>query len=430
MLRNKRGSAAVLLAIVFTVMMAGILASIGISRALVVKSECKVFGEVWAMAVLSEYDVHLLHDYGIMGYQGNETEVCDRIDFYKKYSISGKLNAAFKGTGTDLTGYELSDPDNFKKALRKNLMVAAVDTLVSDDERTERSDIGSSTESRVIRNRVVIDTLPSRGIRNTLDVSDVKNGIESGKLMGKLKNKGSDSFIEAAFIKKYLNNYRSTASDKKSFYRNEWEYIVKGSSDDEENFRSCRRRIFLVRNALNLAYLYRDVEKKALVTSIAGMITPGPGSVATQVIIMEAWAAIEAESDINDLLDGGRVPLIKTAATWRTDIGAVVDSEEVIEKLDEESRKKLNDKKTEIKGESVSSSNAGNVSEGQTYEDYLMLLILGTKENVRLLRIMDIVQINMKYRYYEDFNFEEYYCGVRFDMKANGREYVIEKEYK
>lgn len=432
MLRNKRGSAAVILAIVFTVMMAGVLVAIEISRALVVKSECSIFGEVWAMAILSEYDLHLLNDYGIMGYQGNETEVCDRIDYYRTYSISGKLNASLKGAKADLAGYELRNPDNFKKAIQRNFAVSTADTVITKDKRISRNDTGRvrSEENRVIKNSVVLDTLPSQGIRNTFDISAMKSGLESGKLAKQLTDKGGSSIAEVAFIKKYLNNYISLASEKKTFYRNEWEYIVRGSTDDSENFSSCRRRIFLIRNALDLAYLYKDPEKRELVVAIAEMITPGPGGIVTQALIMESWAAIEAEADVKVLLDGERVPLIKTAETWRTDIGSVINSEAVIGKLDDESRKKLNGKRIEIEGMNGYEGARENASEGQSYEDYIIFLILGTNENVRLLRIMDIVQINMKYRYYEDFNFEEYYCGVRFDLKANGREYNIEKEYR
>ena len=50
--------------------------------------------------------------------------------------------------------------------------------------------------------------------------------------------------------------------------------------------------------------------------------------------------------------------------------------------------------------------------------------------NTRLLRVMDIVQIDMKYRYYRDFNLMEYYTGVRYALTADGRDYVFEDSYK
>jgi len=58
-----------------------------------------------------------------------------------------------------------------------------------------------------------------------------------------------------------------------------------------------------------------------------------------------------------------------------------------------------------------------------------MIMILAMDERVRLLRIMDIVQINMKYRYYRDFNMMEYYVGTRFSLEANRRTYEFEDSY-
>ena len=68
--------------------------------------------------------------------------------------------------------------------------------------------------------------------------------------------------------------------------------------------------------------------------------------------------------------------------------------------------------------------------DGLNYDEYLMLMILSVNENVRLLRIMDLVQINMKYRYYRDFNLMEYYTGTRFTLEVNGKSHEFEDAYK
>ena len=43
---------------------------------------------------------------------------------------------------------------------------------------------------------------------------------------------------------------------------------------------------------------------------------------------------------------------------------------------------------------------------------------------------MDLVQINMKYRYYRDFNLAEYYGGVSFAIHVNGKKYAYSREYR
>ena len=56
-----------MLAIAFTGFAICIAGAIGVSRRLVVSSECETFGRLWTKAILSEYDIHLLDDYSIMG---------------------------------------------------------------------------------------------------------------------------------------------------------------------------------------------------------------------------------------------------------------------------------------------------------------------------------------------------------------------------
>ena len=128
------------------------------------------------------------------------------------------------------------------------------------------------------------------------------------------------------------------------------EYVVKGSPDDETNYNACRRRLFLARNALNLLSLYRDPAKVEIVIAVAEAITPGPLGIITQVIVAEAWAALETEADLDELYSDGRVPVLKTPEQWKTGLGAVLDSDDVRRKLDDESRENLDEKRGELDG--------------------------------------------------------------------------------
>lgn len=75
MIRNKKGSSMVLLSMVFVTFAMCIASTIAISRKLVIKSECEAFGLVWTRAVLGEYDINLLRDYGIQAYWGLDCDV-------------------------------------------------------------------------------------------------------------------------------------------------------------------------------------------------------------------------------------------------------------------------------------------------------------------------------------------------------------------
>ena len=430
---NKRGSSMVMLAIVFTGFAICIAGAIGVSRRLVVSSQCDMFGSLWTRAILSEYDVHLLDDYSIMAYFGNDDEVTAKLDSYLKYSAQGKLGAHIKGANADLTGYELGDPANFRKALRLGFSLNAASEIINGRGRTYRgldTGEGFDEEGRVIRNPVVIDTLPSHGTGGSVSGGELAEkaesaGDESG-LAGLLSGAGS----EVLLLGKCFDNHVTKSDDKNHLLVNEWEYVICGSTDDEVNYRSVRKRLFFARNVLNLAAIYKDPAKVELIVSIAETISPGPLGIATQALIAEAWAALETEEDLEDLYQDRRVPILKTPDQWKTDIGAVLGSDKVIDELDEESRELLEEKQDEISGLSGTISTVTQFKYGLNYDEYLLLMISALNDNVRLLRIMDLIQINMKYRYYADFNMMEYYTGVRFTIEANGKSHEFEDAYK
>ena len=430
---GKTGSSIVMLAIIFTGFALCIAGAIGVSRRLVVSSECEAFGRLWSKSVLSEYDVHLLDDFSIMAYFGNDSEVSSKLDSYLDYSLRGRLDAHIQGANADLTGYELGDPANFREALRLSSGGMAVSELILGRGRTYRgldTGEGYDEEGRVIRDPVVLDTLPSHGTGGsvsgeTLAEQARQAGSESG-ISAMLSNAGAEILL----LGKCFDNHVTTPDDKDHLLVNEWEYVIKGSPDDEANYRAVRRRLFIARNVLNLAALYKDPVKVEAVITIAEMITPGPLGTLTQVLIAEAWAALETESDLEELYHDRRVPVLKGPDEWKTDITTLLGSKLLRSKLDDGSKELLEEGRGELSGLSGDIHTVAQFSEGLNYDEYLMLMILSLNDSVRLLRIMDLVQIDMKYRYYADFNMMEYYTGVRFTIEANGKSHEFEDSYK
>lgn len=422
-----------MLAIIFTGFAMCIAGAIGVSRRLVVSSECETFGRLWSKAILSEYDVHLLDDYSIMAYFGNDEEVTAKLDAYLKYSTQGRMGAYVKGANADLTGYELGDAANFRHALKLGFAGNAASEIINGTGRTYRNpdkEEGTDEEGCVICNPVVIDTLPSHGTGGSVSGEELTEkaksvGDEEG-LLGMMSGAGS----EVLLLEKCFDNHVTKSDDKNHLLVNEWEYVIRGSTDDEENYRAIRKRLFVARNALNLAALYKDPAKAEMVVTVAEAITPGPLGAATQLLIAEAWAALETEEDLEDLYNDRRVPVLKTPEQWKTDISSVLGSDRVRDKLDDESRELLEEKQDELSGLSGTINTVTQFKYGLNYDEYLMIMIAALNDNIRLLRIMDLIQINMKYRYYADFNMLEYYTGVRFTIEANGKSHEFEDSYK
>jgi hypothetical protein len=66
---------------------------------------------------------------------------------------------------------------------------------------------------------------------------------------------------------------------------------------------------------------------------------------------------------------------------------------------------------------------------GQSYEDYLrLMLFLGDREK-KLLRTMDLIQINMKGTYDGGFMLKDYYSGFDFEATIEGNKYAYSERY-
>ena len=444
--RSKRGSTIVILSFVFISLISMIIIAIGIARSRTVQSWSEVNGKLWGKALLSEYDKYLLNDYGIMAFHGNDVDVVKRLSAYSNYSFEDKLRVNVGTPSSNLDQYRMSDIDNFRKSIRDSLIYEGAKTVLEGNSRVVRKDMVHGSEgnnsathpssedktaygNRVIGNKYVIGTLPSRGEGNKLSIKGLTSMLSSDDVSEKLGTKAIGKVSEMAFIVNHFNSHLKTCSDKETFFANEYEYIIKGHLDDKKNFESCKRDIFLVRNALNLAALSKDPEKMELIIAISEIISPGPGAIVVQGIIMESWAALEANEDVKALLDNKRVPFIKKKGEWKVSLESVLGDEKFGEKIDEESRKLMNENSEQLKEMSKTESFVEKMN-GQSYEDYLLLMMLTTPKDLRTRRIMDLIQINMKYRYYDDFNFDEYNCGVRFNLKVNGKSYEVDDSYR
>jgi hypothetical protein len=136
----------------------------------------------------------------------------------------------------------------------------------------------------------------------------------------------------------------------------------------------------------------------------------------TEALITSAWAAAEAENDMRRLEAGKKVALIKTKDQWALDLNNSVEYD--IENSDEIEPKK----KSRGYTEPVSKN-------GNDYEDYLRILLFLENREIKLLRCMDLVQLNMKSSYRKDFDLKEYYGGFQFETVVQGKKHSYIQKY-
>ena len=425
---DRRGSISVFLVVVFAcfitvaaILFAGAKASAGRSMA---DSALQLAGR----SVLSEYDKRLLSDYGLIAFRGDEGLIEDAVVYYTEASLAPKnpLYAFFRGAGpvtvsqdercedveVNLKEYSLLDVENFEGQLRTAAIGKFVESLHGGHRASENSGSAKGcTEKedgygRVLRNDRVISSLPSAGFTGPLfpslgDPSDLPK-------MEDVLTEGTTLFLVSEYALSVFGNHVDGAK-KDHFFGNEVEYLIAGKHDDKANYNNIKHRLRAIRFMLNNAALMMDEEKMARVEALAVAIAAVTGESfyeAAKIGVMEAWVAAETGNDLMLLEKGDKVPIVKTHSQWATQNIAEIWN-----------------------GWTASEPAYAADRGGQTYRDYLRLMLYILDRETKLLRMMDLMQINLKGTYYSDFIMREYYIGFRFECNVDGEHYAYTEKY-
>jgi len=137
----------------------------------------------------------------------------------------------------------------------------------------------------------------------------------------------SDKLLFDQYIFDKLGYYGEIKDSSRLDYQ--IEYMIAGKSGDMENLEEVVEKIFRIRYAVNMAYLYTDAGKQQeamelalAATSVIGM--PELVEPVKQSILL-AWGYAESAKDMRILFDGNRLGAIKTSPDWNTPITQIVD---------------------------------------------------------------------------------------------------------
>ena len=159
---------------------------------------------------------------------------------------------------------------------------------------------------------------------------------------------------------------------EKSYLKYQVEYILAGKENDLDNLKSIASRLLLIRETANSLYLFADEGKRAqasaLAATVAAVIMLPELQILLEYSILFAWAFAESVYDVRSLFNGGKVPLLKTDATWHTDIGDLFETEE----------------------------SGGNSENGLSYEDYLRVLLKMMNLDTKTMRMIDVVELDIR----------------------------------
>ena len=191
------------------------------------------------------------------------------------------------------------------------------------------------------------------------------------------------------------------------------EYILQGKESDMENLKGTATRLLLIREASNLLYLYQDEGKRgqAQITAliIATLFGMPQGAKALEPILLVSWAFGESVLDVRELLDGGRVPLLKGRDSWQlslTDLPKIVGGVDALRKENKE---------------------------GLTYQDYLRVLLMMKDSGVKTTRCMDMMEMTLReIPGRENFRLDccLYAAGIQMNFEtARGRSFTAQRDY-
>lgn len=438
-------------------------AFIGVSKRDASDSAAEALGGLWCESVLAEYDLPLQQRYCIFGFYGSERETPMRLDYYANRSFEQKKYIDYQGSRVFLDLYSLNSTDCMKKQMvhvGKLLTLKKLGSLSSGGKGTgkEASGIvthqnGAEKAGRVLpgghcsADSGIIKAYPkasergrigSAAVRSSLPSSGASGGclpsqlIEAVKGMRSLKS-AARSGSSRYFLEQYLFAfYRDHVNDRgldSCFYDHEIEYIICGHPSDEQNLKGVKRRIIAVREAMNLMFILQDPEMNEKTLALAEVLAPGPEAAAVQKLLQTGWALAESRNDYELLIQGKKVPLRKDKKSWAVDLESILESG--LQKADKKESKddsKSSERDSVVFKKKIPCIDPGN-SYGENYEDYLRFFTSLMGEDLRVLRMMDIIQINMQYGWYSDFLLRNHYCGIEAEFRVNGRSCEIRRMY-
>lgn len=399
MVRNKRGMVSVFVMIFSVSIISLAMLFIGGTRAKAISSSVESLGHLWAKSILGEYTDKLYERYGIFAYKAKSpAEVDDKLNQLSEITFKGKRYIDCEGCNSSLYKYSLAELDNFQKQVNK--------AAVADKQKKFKDielDVYTPSD-RTISNDAIVAGLPSKGRLSSFLLSNFINKIKEIDDIKDVLKGGKDELLQMKYMKNHFQSAVSQSEDDDSFFKYELEYILAGKASDEGNLKSARNRIITIREAMNIAYINQNPQMRDLALTIAELISSPAAAPATQQALIAAWAYAESVNDYRLLVHGKKVPLMKDDDSWAVNLKSIITNPnpEYIDKNNEK---------------------------GNTYNEYLQAMIFLTNKDNRLLRMMDLIEINMKYCYYGNFSISSHYTGIDYSMDVNGRTHNFSAEY-
>ncbi|MBR3756693.1 MAG: hypothetical protein IKK48_06235 [Firmicutes bacterium] len=399
---NKKGFFSVYACLFLVVLLAAAGIFIASAKKSAVNGTARACSRLWSQSILAEYDQNLQNCYHVFGYYGYPSMVKEKLEFYGKETFGEKNNVDLQFISCDLYHHSLRNINVFQRQINAWGKLSLAE---ENDEETLPIAIKGVTHHQKPDKQVLFSDLPSDGCKTGFSISGLIDILQGEPVLTDLVKKGSDTYFQMNYIFSHFKDQCHPRNLSETYLQSETEYIIGGKNSDIENEKAVKKRIIALREAMNLSYLKNCPEKLMAVQAAAVLVNPGAAEVTAQSILA-AWAYAESINDYHLLLEGYPVASVKTDDSWATGLDAVLETD------------------------GVEGCIYTGIEKGGFYEDYLRLFLFSMNTETRLLRMMDLIQINMRYLYYDSFLIGDYYGGISYTYNINGETCHVEETYE
>lgn len=413
---KQKGSMTAAMSILLLVLLSLITASIQSSRTACARVQAVNSMDTGLYSLFSEYDRELLERYNLFfldaSYNTGRIQIAQVLnhleDYMKPVLDSGLTKCAVQICAAD--GFRAASDKNgaavkqqIIRYMKENLGNAGIEALlkkteeekqvleeqeniknngmeeINPEETTPMPEISETNNPLEIiksfkENGFLSFVLPS-GVNvseKTIDLSAALSKRERQQGMGDFPElETEEGLADKIFIQEYaFEKFQSFTDGAETPLAYEIEYLLGGKEGDRENLSSVVKKLLLLREISNLAFLYTNLQKRgelaACASALSFLLLIPEGMTFVQGVLAAGWAYIEGIADVKALLSGGRVPLVKDSSSWKTQL-------------------------SDLRADTGIST-----EKGADYEEYLRILLMSVPEQELVMRIMDVIEVNLR----------------------------------
>ena len=246
---------------------------------------------------------------------------------------------------------------------------------------------------------ILYQVLPTDAVISYASMSSWEQVSKRSLNCGTKEAHGVGFIKKEAFTQYLMSDYSNFLQDKEhDGLQYEVEYLIAGKDKDDENLTAVMEQILLIREGVNFSHIMSDSGKLAQVTEVATAICSAaliPEFIpAVEMAVAAAWAYVESVLDVRTLMAGGKVPAIKDASTWTSDL-------------------------YHLSGWIGKDSMARSVEFGLEYKDYLNAFLLAEGVgNTLALRACDVMENALHTQEgYENVRLDYMICDMDLEME-------------